>query len=157
LFVLYGACFGVELTMDNVAALYYSDYFGLGLGAAGLAAASFGVMHLFARSLGGLISDRCGGRWGLKGRITWLFAALFVEGLALMLFSRMTVLVLALPAMLLFGLFMKMSEGATYAVVPFINRRALGSVAGIVGAGGMPGPSRRASCSRGRSPGRPPS
>jgi MFS transporter, NNP family, nitrate/nitrite transporter len=139
LFILYGACFGVELTMDNVAALYYSDNFGLGLGAAGLAAGSFGVMHLFARTLGGLISDRCGGRWGLKGRISWLFAALFVEGLALMLFSRMTVLVLALPAMLLFGLFMKMSEGATYAVVPFINRRALGSVAGIVGAGGNAG------------------
>jgi NNP family nitrate/nitrite transporter-like MFS transporter len=32
-----------------------------------------------------------------------------------------------------------MSEGATYSVVPFINRRALGSVAGIVGAGGNVG------------------
>jgi NNP family nitrate/nitrite transporter-like MFS transporter len=32
-----------------------------------------------------------------------------------------------------------MSEGATYSVVPFINRRALGSVAGIVGAGGNAG------------------
>jgi NNP family nitrate/nitrite transporter-like MFS transporter len=53
-----------------------------------------------------------------------------------MLFSRMTIVTLAIPAMLLFGLFMKMSEGATYAVVPFINRKALGSVAGIVGAGG---------------------
>ena len=139
LFVLYGACFGIELTIDNVAALYYSDYFGLGLGAAGLAAGSFGLMHLFARTLGGWISDHCCGRWGLKGRVGWLFAALLVEGLALMLFSRMSVLVLAVPAMLLFGLFMKMSEGATYAVVPFINRKALGSVAGIVGAGGNAG------------------
>jgi NNP family nitrate/nitrite transporter-like MFS transporter len=136
LFVLYGICFGVELTIDNIAALYYSDYFGLGLGAAGLAAGSFGIMHLFARTLGGLISDHCGGRWGLKGRVNWLFAALFFEGLLLMLFSRMTIVALAVPAMLLFGLFMKMSEGATYAVVPFINRKALGSVAGIVGAGG---------------------
>jgi NNP family nitrate/nitrite transporter-like MFS transporter len=38
--------------------------------------------------------------------------------------------------MLLLGLFVKMSNGATYAVVPFINKRALGSVSGIVGAGG---------------------
>jgi NNP family nitrate/nitrite transporter-like MFS transporter len=29
-----------------------------------------------------------------------------------------------------------MSEGATFSVVPFINKKALGSVAGIVGAGG---------------------
>jgi NNP family nitrate/nitrite transporter-like MFS transporter len=40
---------------------------------------------------------------------------------------------------MVFGLFVKMSNGATYSVVPFINRRALGSVAGIVGAGGNAG------------------
>ena len=27
LFVLYGACFGIELTIDNMAALYFVDYF----------------------------------------------------------------------------------------------------------------------------------
>ena len=32
-----------------------------------------------------------------------------------------------------------MSNGATYSVVPFVNRRALGAVAGIVGAGGNVG------------------
>lgn len=139
LFLVYGACFGVELTIDNVAALYFGDYFGLSLATAGLAAGSFGLMHLFARTLGGYISDRCGGRAGLKGRVVWLFLALLGEGLLLVVFSRMTVLAYALPAMLLFGLFMKMAEGATYAIVPFIDRQALGSVAGIVGAGGNAG------------------
>ena len=51
----------------------------------------------------------------------------------------MTALELAIPAMLLFGLFMKMSEGASFAIVPFINKKALGSVSGIVGAGGNAG------------------
>ena len=139
LFVLYGACFGVELTMDNIAALYYADRFGLGLKGAGLTAGSLGLMHLFARTLGGVVSDRLGGRFGLKGRVNWLFLAVLVEGLGLMLFSRMSTVALAIPAMIAFGLFMKMAEGATFAVVPFINKRALGSVAGIVGAGGNAG------------------
>ena len=48
----------------------------------------------------------------------------------------MTVLALAIGTLIVFSLFVQMSEGATYAVVPFINKRALGSVSGIVGAGG---------------------
>ena len=56
-----------------------------------------------------------------------------------MLFSQMTVLVLAIPTLMVFGLFVKMSNGATYSVVPFINKKALGAVAGIVGAGGNAG------------------
>jgi MFS transporter, NNP family, nitrate/nitrite transporter len=106
---------------------------------AGLFASMFGLMHLFARTLGGYVSDRTAASWGLSGRVKWLFIALFCEGLALMLFSEVRVFALAVPTLLLFGLFMKMSEGATYAVVPFINSRALGSVAGIVGAGGNAG------------------
>jgi NNP family nitrate/nitrite transporter-like MFS transporter len=41
--------------------------------------------------------------------------------------------------MILFALFVKMSNGATYSVVPFINNKALGTVSGIVGAGGNAG------------------
>jgi len=134
--LIYACCFGMELTLDNIAALYFTDYFHLDLYWAGAAAASFGMMNLFARALGGYISDRFNLTWGLRGRVRWLFAAVFCEGLCLMLFSSMHVVWLAIPSMLLLGLFVKMSNGATYAVVPFINRQALGSVAGIVGAGG---------------------
>jgi NNP family nitrate/nitrite transporter-like MFS transporter len=42
-------------------------------------------------------------------------------------------------AMIIFSLFVQMSEGATYGIVPFINKRAVGPVAGIVGAGGNAG------------------
>jgi NNP family nitrate/nitrite transporter-like MFS transporter len=36
----------------------------------------------------------------------------------------------------LFALFLKMANGGTYSIVPFVNKDAIGSVAGIVGAGG---------------------
>jgi NNP family nitrate/nitrite transporter-like MFS transporter len=136
LFLIYGACFGIELTINNVAALYFSEQFGLGLAAAGVVASLFGLMNIFARTLGGLFGDRFGNKYGLRGRVYWLFAAVFAEGVFLVLFSRMTVLPTAIAALILFSLFVQMSEGATYSVVPFINKKALGAVSGIVGAGG---------------------
>ncbi len=139
LFLIYGACFGIELTINNMAALYFKDYFGLGLKTAGLVAGLFGLMNIFARTTGGIIGDKFGERWGLRGRVKWLFIALAVEGIALMFFSRMTILPIAIGSMVVFSLFTQMSEGATYSVVPFINKKALGSVAGIVGAGGNAG------------------
>jgi NNP family nitrate/nitrite transporter-like MFS transporter len=147
LFVLYGCCFGIEITFENIIVLYLLDYFeyfqqmdaGQALKMAGLLASLFGLMNLFARSLGGWVGDRCGNGWGLSGRIKWLFVALFCEGVALLVFSQATTLLYAIPLLIVFGLFVKTSNGATYAVVPFVNRRALGAVAGIVGAGGNAG------------------
>ncbi len=139
LFVIYAACFGMELTIDNIAALYFTDNFHLGLTAAGFVAASFGMMNIFARALGGVVSDRCHKSWGLRGRVSLLGGTIFCEGMALMLFSQMRWLPLAIAAMMLTGLFIKMSNGATYAVVPFVNRKALGAVAWSFGAGGNVG------------------
>ena len=139
LFVIYGACFGVELTINNIAALYYYDRFELNLATAGLIAGMFGLMNIFARTLGGIFGDKMGIKFGLKGRVMFLGGVLLLEGIALMLFAQMATLFLAVGAMIVFSLFVQMSEGATFSVVPFINRKALGSVAGIVGAGGNAG------------------
>ncbi len=139
LFIIYGACFGIELTINNVAALYYHDRFGLSVGMAGLIAGLFGLMNIFARTLGGAFGDKFGIKFGLKGRVMFMGTVLALEGLALILFSQMGTLFLAVGAMIVFSLFVQMSEGATFSVVPFINRKALGSVAGIVGAGGNAG------------------
>lgn len=147
LFVIYGACFGIELTLNNVAALYFLDYFDYfksmdstkAIKMAGLIAGLFGLMNIFARTLGGAFGDRFGQKWGLSGRVKWLFIVIFCEGIALMVFSRMDVLMMAIPSLIVFSLFVQMSEGATYSVVPFINKKALGPVSGIVGAGGNAG------------------
>ena len=134
--VTYGACFGVEIFIHAVAASYYVDRFGLTLTSAGLAAGSFGLLALFARALGGIASDRAAGKFGLTGR-TWLLFGLMVgEGVGLLAFSTMGTVAGAVAAMLFFGLFTHMACGSTYALVPFIDRKALGGVAGIIGAGG---------------------
>ena len=139
LFLAYGACFGIEITIDNIATLYFVDYFNLGLKEAGIIAGTFGMMNIFARALGGIFGDKAGKKWGLKGRILILGIFLLLEGLGIMLFSTMDVLVWAIVTMLVFALFLKMSNGATYSVVPFINQKAIGAVSGIVGAGGNVG------------------
>jgi NNP family nitrate/nitrite transporter-like MFS transporter len=71
--------------------------------------------------------------------VAFLGSVLFLEGIALMLFSRMDLLPRAIVAMIVFSLFVQMAEGATFGVVPFVNRKALGAVAGLVGAGGNAG------------------
>ncbi len=139
LFIVYGACFGIELTINGMAALYFHDRFGLSLVLAGVIASLFGLMNIFARTMGGICSDRFGIRFGLRGRTLFMGGMLFLEGLALIAFSRMDVLILAIPMLIVFSIFVQMSEGATFGVVPFVNKKALGAVAGIVGAGGNAG------------------
>lgn len=139
LFLAYGACFGIEITIDNIATLYFVDNFDLGLKEAGIIAGTFGMMNIFARALGGIFGDKAGKKWGLKGRVMILGVFLLLEGLGIVLFSNMDSLVWAIVTMLIFALFLKMSNGATYSVVPFINQKAMGAVSGIVGAGGNVG------------------
>jgi NNP family nitrate/nitrite transporter-like MFS transporter len=139
LFVTYGACFGIELFIHNVAATYYVDHFGLSLKGAGMAAGSFGLLALFARALGGWISDKVAARGDLNSRVNLLFILMIGEGLGLLWFSQTTNVTMAIVAMLAFGLCTHMACGSTYALVPFVSRKALGGVAGIVGAGGNVG------------------
>ena len=132
----YGMCFGMEITFDNVAALHFTDTFHLSQGSAGFWAGIFGFMNLFARALGGIISDKAGARSGMKGK-GWLLALmLLAEGVGLLLFAQAGSLAVAIAAMLGFALFLKMANGATYGIVPFINEKNAGLVSGIVGAGG---------------------
>ncbi|WP_428309370.1 MFS transporter [Hydrocarboniphaga sp.] len=139
LFVTYGLCFGIELFVHNVAASYYVDKFEMDLAHAGMAAGSFGLLALFARALGGIVSDRIARARGLDGRTALLFVLMLGEGIGLIWFSSVQVASIAILAMIVFGLFTHMACGATYALVPFIDRKSLGGVAGIIGAGGNVG------------------
>ena len=139
LFGAYTACFGIEIFIHNIIAMYYVNNFSFSLKEAGFAAGIFGLLALFARALGGIVSDKVALRKGLDGRTKVLFVMILGEGLFLILFSQMNSAMLAIIAMTVFALFTHMACGATYALVPFIDRDALGGVAGIIGAGGNVG------------------
>src|SRR3546814_20892376 len=93
-------------------------------------------MNVFARALGGMVSDRVGKKFGLKGKGTLLGLLLVLEGLVIMLFAASASLWVAVVTMLVFALFLKMANGCTYGIVPFINQDNIGVVSGVVGAGG---------------------
>ena len=139
LFGAYAACFGIEIFIHNIVAMYYVEHFSFGLKEAGLAAGIFGLLALFARALGGILSDQVALKRGLDGRTIILFIMILLEGFFLILFSKMQSPMLAILIMTLFALFTHMACGATYALVPFIDREALGGVTGIIGAGGNVG------------------
>jgi NNP family nitrate/nitrite transporter-like MFS transporter len=139
LFLAYGACFGIEITFDNVAALYFFENFDTSLATAGILAGTFGFMNIFARAVGGIVADRVGKNYGMLGKGRLLAGLLAMEGIGIALFAQSGNITVAVLTMLGFAMFLKMANGATYAIVPFINSKAIGSVSGIVGAGGNVG------------------
>jgi NNP family nitrate/nitrite transporter-like MFS transporter len=56
-----------------------------------------------------------------------------------LLFANAGNLPLAILSMITFALFLKMANGATYAITPFVNTKNVGFVSGVVGAGGNVG------------------
>ena len=74
----------------QVAFLYFHDYHGLAPHEAGLYASLYGLMNLFARSLGGQLSDWSNERFGMRGRIWACWAVMSLEGVFCMLMASVT-------------------------------------------------------------------
>lgn len=139
LFVQYATCFGVELTMNNAAALYFREEFGQSTESAAAIASIFGWMNLFARGLGGYCSDKLSARMGMRGRLLAQAVLLACEGAMVLIFANTNKLAPAIIVMLVFSVFVQAAEGSTYGIVPYVDPPATGSIAGIVGAGGNTG------------------
>jgi len=136
----YGFCFGVELTMNNIVVTYFVDFFDLDLVTAGIVGSMFGMMNLFARSVGGLISDGASVKYGMRGRLWALWILQTVEGVFCIIMGKLShTLAGTIVVMICFSMCVQAAEGATFGVVPFVSRRSLGVVSGFVGAGGNTG------------------
>jgi len=139
LFIVYAASFGMELTVYGTMDDYLQNTFGLTRSTAGNLVLSFALMNIFARTLGGFFGDRFGRLKGLRGRVFFLTVILALEGVMLSVFSMATSFAMGIIFLIAFSLTVQMAEGATFSVVPFINKKAIGSISGIVGAGGNVG------------------
>eukprot|EP01083_Nonionella_stella_P218564 783675_1 len=144
LFAGYAACFGIELTVLRFAVGYLIFQFGMTQALAGFIILLFSLCNLFARSIGGVIADVVSrfAEKSLEGRVFSLFLILLLESIFLILFSfgahatMIDNLGYTIFTLIMFSLGVQAAEGATFAIVPFTQPKAIGPVAGIVGAGG---------------------
>ncbi|XLU62025.1 hypothetical protein S245_021234 [Arachis hypogaea] len=137
--LLYASSFGVELTMDNIIAEYFYDRFGVNVQTAGTIAACFGMANVFSRPMGGVMSDRMGKRFGMRGRLWGVWAVQTVAGLLCVLLGRVDSLWSSVLVMCCFSVFVQASSGLIFGVVPFVSKRSLGVIAGMTGSGGTIG------------------
>ncbi len=132
----YFANFGAELAVVSMLPLFFQETWGLNPVTAGLIAASFAFVNLFARPMGGLVSDRLGNR-----RFVMLAYMLGIAGGFLMmgLLNSSWPLVIAVAITIMCSFFVQGAEGATFGIIPSIKRRVTGQIAGMAGAYGNVG------------------
>jgi MFS transporter, NNP family, nitrate/nitrite transporter len=132
----YFANFGAELAVVSMLPAFFETTFRISPTMAGLVAASFAFVNLVARPLGGLISDT------LRNRKLVMLAYMLGITLGFLAMASITggwPLWLAVVVTMTCSVFVQGAEGATFAILPMINRRMTGQIAGMAGAYGNVG------------------
>ncbi len=131
----YMVTFGTELAVVSMLPLFYVDMFGLDKVTAGLLAGSYAFINLVARPMGGLISDK----FGRKITLLIVFIGIGAGFTMLGQVTKEWSVLLVIAAATFGGIFSKAGSGAVYAMVPLIQRRLTGQIAGMAGAFGNVG------------------
>ncbi|KAJ3292812.1 High-affinity nitrate transporter 2.1 [Borealophlyctis nickersoniae] len=155
LMLQYACTFGVELSVDSVLSTYFQTTFLrdgctpksetdlscsiLDQKMAGNLASIFGMMNLFSRASGGLMSDYFMKKFGMKGRLGVQMVVITLNGICLIWFSYAATLPMALVALIGFSLFCQQGCGTTMGIVPYLAHNGMGVATGLVGAGGTAG------------------
>ncbi len=132
----YFANFGAELAVVSMLPMFFEETWGLTAATAGLIAASFAFVNLFARPMGGLVSDRFGNRRFVM--LAYMFG--IAIGFVLMgLLNSNWPLIIAIAITIGCSFFVQGAEGATFGIIPSIKRRLTGQISGMAGAYGNVG------------------
>ncbi len=134
--VAYMVTFGSEVAVVSMLALQFTSIFPeWSLAKCAAIAASFMAMNLFARPLGGYVSDKLGRRLALLVVLTGSTVGYYFMSLMDGSWSTLQVLAVVIPC----SFFVQAGAGAVFAVVPLIKRRLTGQIAGMTGAYGNVG------------------
>jgi NNP family nitrate/nitrite transporter-like MFS transporter len=131
----YLVTFGSELAVVSMLPLFFLDTFEISQVTAGLLASGYAFMNLIARPGGGYFSDKFGRKKTLLITMTGLAIGYF-------LMSQINsgwMLGLAVLVTMGCSFFVQSGEGAVFAMVPLVQRRLTGQIAGMVGAYGNVG------------------
>ncbi len=159
----YFANFGAELAVVSMLPMFFEltfknltndngDYI-MTATFAGIIAASFAFVNLFARPLGGLLSDKMKNRkrtmliymvgiaTGFLGMAHIGKWGPVVDGVVTIvpMLDGMWWLVVAVIITILCSIFVQGAEGATFAIIPMIHKKMTGQIAGMAGAYGNVG------------------
>jgi MFS transporter, NNP family, nitrate/nitrite transporter len=128
----YMVAFGSELAVVSMLPLFFSNTFDISAVQAGLLASGFAFMNLVSRPTGGLLSDR----FGRKKALSICIAGLAIGYYVMSHITSEWAIVFAVLASMACAFFVNAGCGAVFAVVPLVQRRLTGQIAGMVGAYG---------------------
>ena len=131
----YLVTFGTELAVVSMLAMFYVEWFELPKVSAALLAGIYPVINLFARPGGGWISDKIGRKLTLMIAFGGITASFLILGFV----NKEWSVTLVVGMTIIGGIFSKAGSGAVYAMVPLIQRRMTGQIAGMAGAFGNVG------------------
>ncbi|CAC9470582.1 Nitrate/nitrite transporter [uncultured Gammaproteobacteria bacterium] len=131
----YLVTFGTELAVISILAMFYVDWFELPKITAALLAGVYPFINLFARPGGGYLSDK----YGRKLTLMIVFLGISLSFIALGNVDKSESIYLVVLLTIAGGIFSKAGSGAVFAMVPLIQRRLTGQIAGMVGAFGNVG------------------
>ncbi len=132
----YLCVFGGELAVVSMLPAFFENTFSLLPATAGLIAASFAFVNLFARPLGGVLSDNLTSR---KAVMTVFMFSTAVGFLGMSQINKNWPIVLAVVLTIICSIFVQGGQGSTYAIIPMIKRRITGQISGMTGAYGNVG------------------
>ncbi|MDH3326349.1 MAG: NarK family nitrate/nitrite MFS transporter [Gammaproteobacteria bacterium] len=131
----YLVTFGTELAVVSVLAMFYVTWFDVPKVTAALLAGIYPFINLFARPGGGWISDKI----GRKRTLIIVFAGITASFILLGFVNQEWPVAMVVGVTIIAGIFSKAGSGAVYAMVPLVQRRMTGQIAGMVGAFGNVG------------------
>jgi len=131
----YFVTFGTELAVVSMLAMFYVSWFDIPKVTAALLAGIYPFINLVARPGGGWISDLI----GRKRTLVIVFAGITASFLFLGMVSQDWPVWVVVGVTIIAGIFSKAGSGAVYAMVPLVQRRMTGQIAGMAGAFGNVG------------------